>query len=326
VNSVLIGLLGALLATNQPAAVSNLVENTTGISVPVETTDPVEKEYKELLAADDAAHEEIDRWVKDAQAFDEKGAGNPNSTLKQRVLQRRDLVRKAYENFFEKHPKHARARLAYGSFLYEQFDEEEGVKQWDIARELDPKNPAGWNNLANHYGHRGPVKKAFEYYAKAIELDPNESVYYFNFATTVYLFRTDAMDFYKFTESQVFDKALELYRLAMKYDPANFILASDYANSFYGTKPPRLKEGLKAWENALKLAGDDVEREGVFIHFARINMLLGNLDESRRHLDAITNQEYAELKRTLTKRINGLEAESKTNKISTPATSEESKR
>ncbi len=174
-NSVLIGLLGALLATNQIAAVSNLVEKTTGVSAKVEAVDPIEKEFKELMASDDAAHEEIDRWVKDADAFEQKGAGNPNSTLKARILQRRELVKKGYENFLERHPKHAKARLAYGSFLYEA-DEEEGVQQWEMAREADPKNPAAWNNLANFYGHRGPVQKAFEYYARAIEIEPAEAV------------------------------------------------------------------------------------------------------------------------------------------------------
>jgi len=58
------------------------------------------------------------------------------------------------------------------------------------------------------------VKKAFDYYAKAIELNPQEPIYYHNFGTTVYLFRKDAMDFYGITEQQVYDKALGLYSKA----------------------------------------------------------------------------------------------------------------
>jgi len=87
---------------------------------------------------------------------------------------------------------------------------------------LNAKDPAVYNNLANIYGHTGPVKKAFEFYAKAIELNPREPVYYHNFGTTVYLFRTDAKEFYGITEQQVFDKALGLYSNAMKFDPTNF--------------------------------------------------------------------------------------------------------
>ena len=79
-----------------------------------------------------------------------------------------------------------------------------------------------YNNLANLYGHTGPVKKAFEYYAKAIELNPQEPLYYHNFGDTVYLFRKDAMEFYGITEQQVYDKALELYSKALKLDPQQF--------------------------------------------------------------------------------------------------------
>ncbi len=100
-----------------------------------------------------------------------------------------------------------------------------------------PKNPAAWNQLANYYGEYGGLTNAFAYYTEAIRLDPTEPVYYQNFATTVYLFRKDAREFYHINEQQVFDKALGLYRQAMKLDPSNLVLATDYAESYYGIKP-----------------------------------------------------------------------------------------
>ena len=305
-------MLSALLAAEKTAPRRNATpaRDTAAVSRP---NDPVEKEYERLLEADDVAQTEVDAWIKEANAFAEKGAGNPANTLNLRIEQRFAEVRKAYESFLRKNPKHARARLAYGSFLNDVGEEEAAVAQWEKARELDPKNPAAWNNLANYYGHRSPVKKAFEYYGKALELDPKEPVYYFNFATAVYLFRKDAMEYFKFTENQVFDKALELYRQSIKYDPTNFVLASDYAQSFYGTKPPRLEDGLVAWEQAVKLASDDFEREGVYIHFARLKLALGRLDEARKHLNDVTHEKYVILKGTLLKNIAREEASAKTN-------------
>ena len=50
---------------------------------------------------------------------------------------------------------------------------------------LNPKDPAVYNNLAEIYAHHGPVKKAFEYYEKAIQLNPEEPLYYHNFGTVV---------------------------------------------------------------------------------------------------------------------------------------------
>ncbi|MBC8003778.1 MAG: tetratricopeptide repeat protein [Opitutaceae bacterium] len=308
-SNLLTGLLGVVLATNQPVALSNLVVKTTGVSVVVPNpSDPVEQEYQKLLSMDDDARAEIDTWINAEQEFKARGAESPAGTLSLRIRQRLDKVKKAYESFIFKNPKHARVLVAFGSFLMESQDEEGAEAQWDKALKLDPSNPAVWNNLANHYGHRSPVKKAFEYYTKAIELNPQEPVYYQNYATTVYLFRKDAMEHFQFTETQVFDKALDLYRQAIKLAPDDFILASDYAQCFYGTKPPRWEDGLKAWDEALKIARDQIERDGVYIHMARINLNLGQLKEARERLHIVTNEMYLSLKATLTKKLAGLES------------------
>lgn len=308
-SNLLSGLLGVVLATNQPAALSNLVVKTTGVSVVLPNpSDPIEQEYQKLLAMDDDARAEIDRWITAEQEFKARGAEAPSGTLSLRVRQRLEKVKKAYEDFIFKNPKHSKALIAFGSFLMESQDEEGAELQWNKALKLDPTNPAVWNNLANHYGHRSPVTKAFEYYAKAIELDPKEPVYYQNFATTVYLFRKDAMEHFQFNETQVFDKALDLYRQAIKLAPDDFILASDYAQCFYGTKPPRWEDGLKAWDTALTIARDQIEKDGVYIHMARINLNLGRLNEAREKLNIVTNEMYLSLKATLSKKLANLES------------------
>ena len=168
--------------------------------------------------------------------------------------------------------------------------------QNEKARQLDPKDPAAWNNLANYYGEYGPITNALVYYARAIELDPSESVYYQNLAVMVYLYRTDAKAFYHLDEQQVFDKSLALYRKAMQLDPDNFPLATEYAESYYGIRPLRTNDALVAWTNALQIAHNDIEREGVYIHLARIKMLAGRYAGARAQLDAVTNTMYSGLK------------------------------
>src|SRR5262245_34633099 len=60
VSDLLIGALGALLATNPPTALSNLVHTRTGIPIPiVDANDPVEKEYIRLMEMDDEAQDEV---------------------------------------------------------------------------------------------------------------------------------------------------------------------------------------------------------------------------------------------------------------------------
>ena len=207
------GLLSAALSTNPPAAVSNLVAEKTGIRIlVVNTNDPVDVAYRKIMLDDDDAQQDVIKWSDNPALY--FGTNTPGSqlTLQERlhehVRERIEGIKQEYEGFISQHPNHANIRLAYGSFLNDVQDDDGAVAQWEKARELDPANPAAWNDLANYYGHHSPVKKAFEYYAKAIELDSHESVYYHNLAVTVYLFRTDAEEYYHLNETQVFDKAL----------------------------------------------------------------------------------------------------------------------
>jgi len=300
VTKLFIGLLAVFVITQQLAASTNQPSNTNvSASALSETNTAVEQEFKKLEDLDDTAAAEVDKWIRENQAFAAKGAGVPSEQLNERIRARFEPVRKAYEDFIVRYPTHVDARLAYGSFLHDLGEEEASEAQTEKARELDPKNAAAWNNLANHYGHSGKVKTAFEYYTKAIELNPAEPLYYQNFATIVYLFRKDAMEFYKITEQQVFDKALELYGKAFKLDPTNFNLATDLAQTYYAIRPVRTDEALNAWTNALAIAHDEIEREGAQIHLARFKALAGRTNEARAHLNTVTNETYAELKRRI---------------------------
>lgn len=317
-SDLLIGALGALLATNPPTALSNLVHARTGIPIPVvNANDPVEKEYLRLLEMDDEAQAEVNEWLRNNQAQKAVGGGLDRDRLRAKILARYDVVKKAYDNFLAAHPDHARARLAYGGFLSDIGEEDPALKQWEKARDLDPKNAVAWNNLANYYGHNGPVTNAFACYARAMELQPGEPLYVHNFATTVFLFRPDAMEFYKLTEPQVFDKALGLYRQARALDPENFLLATDLAQCFYVMKPPKsgdpeatrkaeqklADEALAEWQAAFKIAPDENTRQGVYVHFARWQINAGRFDEARKTLDLLTNTVFASTKRTLEKKM-----------------------
>jgi tetratricopeptide (TPR) repeat protein len=292
------GLLGALLATNQPLAVSNVIHEQTGIAVPVAAT-PEERELREVMLADDAAQDDVRGWIETFNSQSHTNQTAEGADLNVRIRARFNRVSDAYENFLGRHPESAHGFLAYGSFLNDIGEEEKAVAQYEKSRELDPKNPAVWNNLANYYGEFSPQTKAFEYYAQAIKLKPDEPVYYHNFATTVYLYRKDAREYFNITEQQVFDKALGLYKQAMVLAPDDFTLATDYAESYYGIKPLRTNDALMAWTNALNAAHTDAERQGVAIHIARVKIAAGFFDEARAQLDAITNADYADMKNRL---------------------------
>jgi tetratricopeptide (TPR) repeat protein len=294
VSDLTIGLISALLATNQPQALSNLVTQQTGLTVSVPASlDPEYSELRTLMEQDDAALAEVNSWASTNQI----AATDTNAAvaLQHKIKERLKEVSSAYEHFLREHPNNARGYLAYGSFLTDIGNEEAAKVQYDNSKQIDPKNPAVWNQLANYYGEFGELTNAFADYAEAIRLDPTEPVYYQNFATTVYLYRKDAREFYGITEQQVFDKALGLYQAAMKLSPNDLVLATDYAESYYGIRPLRTNDALVAWTNCLRICKDDNEREGILIHLARTKIAAGMFDEAQGIINTITNPVFADL-------------------------------
>jgi pentatricopeptide repeat protein len=316
----MVNIFMAFLAAALTAAPST--PSTNGVpATGVPRNDPVDKEYHKLLEMDDASQGEVDHLIKEEQKFKAAGGGKDDA-LRSRILEKLEPVKKAYEDFLKRNPNHVQGRVAYGSFLNDIGEEEQAQIHWEKARELDPKDPAIWNNLANYYGHNGMVRKAFDYYGRAIELNPKEPVYYQNFGTTVYMFRHDAMEHYNITETQVFEKAMALYYKALDLDPENFVLATDVAQSYYGIKVPvtgnpeadkkaaekQTELALAAWHKALQLARDETERQGVYIHLARVLISAGRLEDARKNLNSVTNEILTTSKNTLLKKMARIEA------------------
>ncbi len=305
-SDVLVGALSLLLATNKATALTNLVAERTGWVEPVAATnDPVAMEFQALLKEDDVVTEQIQKWL---DAFP-TGTEIPAET-KKKIDEREDGLRRKYEDFLLKNPRHAEATIAFGSFLGDTGDEAGMVVQWEKARELDPSNPAIWNNLGGHYAHRGPIEKAFPYLEKAIELNPKEAQYWHALGTLTFLFRRDAETYYKLDEPGVFKKAFEFYDKALALQPLSFKLAADVAQTWYGVRIPakladeerKLEEarivesGLKAWTNAFRLALDDNAREAVRLHYARWQIRAGQWNAARTNLDLVTDPALGELK------------------------------
>jgi tetratricopeptide (TPR) repeat protein len=289
-NRFLTVILSVALFTGVASAATNLTEQAVGDAASASTTNSMEQdELDKVMRDDDAALDEINRWIEENNAFAARGAGESKQELNKRILARLQTVRDEYDGYLKRYPTNAAAYLAYGSYLDNIGDEDGACGQYEKSRQLDPKNPAVWNNLGNYYGEHGPTTNAFADYQKAIDLDPTEPVYYENFATTVFLYRKDAGEFYSINEAQVFDKSLALYRKAIQLDPKNFTLWTDYAESYYGIRPLRTNDALMAWTNALNVADNELEREGVYIHLARLKIAAGRYSEAQAHLDAVTN-------------------------------------
>jgi Tfp pilus assembly protein PilF len=256
-------------------------------------------EFEKLQAADDAAQAEVDRWVREKNELKSTGSGVSQAELDKRIVERFEPIREGYEGFLSRHPADGRAHLVYGSFLNDRQNERGAQAQWERALELDPTNAVIYNNLAGRYSESGPVNKAFEFFAKAIELSPLEAGFYHNFGDSLYVLRKPATAYYGITEQQVYGRALLLYSNALRLDPQNYAFARDFAQTYYSLKPLPVNDALQAWTNALGIAHEEADREDACVHLARVKMLAGRFAEARSQLGAVTNETRLKAKANL---------------------------
>jgi tetratricopeptide (TPR) repeat protein len=288
----------------QPATNSTAAPAPSASKSSATKSDPaIEKEYQRLQAGDDAAQAEIQKWKREHAQLKASGRRVSDAELARRVGDRQQTVRKAYDHFLARHPDHVQARLSYGSFLSDLEDEAGAQAQWEKALQLDPRLAIAYNNLAGLYTERGEVRKAQEYFGKAVELRPSDGSFYHNFGDSVYVLRKGIMAQEGMTEQQVYARALGLYSNAFRLDPKNYQFASDLAQTYYALTPLPFETALNAWTNASAIAQDENERQLTSIHLARLKMLSGRLAEARAHLANVTNQECAQLKSNLLARI-----------------------
>jgi tetratricopeptide (TPR) repeat protein len=244
--------------------------------------------YQQILAEDDAVMQipVSQSWLQQAN-------------LRARLRR----VEADYKHFIATHPTHAPAVAAYASFLYDQRRQDEAVKLWERAIEIDPTFARAYNDLATHYGHYGHAADALRYHQKAYELDPSDPIFHFNWATTCILFRPDARQVYGWTDDEIFRHSLDEFRRARDLAPSDYQYATGYAESFILWPKADWNEALDAWQYCLKVAPSELERQRVCSNIARVYVKLGRMDDAQAWLNKVTLSELQSLRIAIGRRL-----------------------
>ncbi|MEQ2005212.1 MAG: hypothetical protein ABMA26_00330 [Limisphaerales bacterium] len=264
----------------------------------------VDAEFKALLALEEDARKDMSRWLAETAARDEHLAGKPHNSLSLRMEHRFQRMCAAYSDFRSRHPEHGVAKHSEEAFREDTTDDLEAIRRWEEARVEDPASPAPWNDLAHHLSHNGRTTEAFACFEKSLSLAPREAVYFFDFATTLLLYRSDAARHYELNEQAVFEKVLTLYRRGMKLEPASYMRAASYAETFYLIAPARREEGLAAWHHAYSLATDDTDRDDARVHLARYALSAHHPNLARCYLEQVEDPRLEPVKEALLRRVN----------------------
>ncbi len=271
-----------------------------------------ERQLRFLLSRGDELREERDRLDV-----------HPSPAVIERWKAQLKQLERDYRHFLHNHPRHARAMVAYGGLLYDEEDEDEGVRWWEKALTVDSREPYAYNDLANVYGHAGGAAKALQYYQTAIDLAPTEPVFRFNWATTCQLFRNESRAVYGWNVDEIFRHSMEQYRAARDLDPQNYEYSSTYAETFYQLPKPDWPGAYEAWQYCLRQPLDDRQHAFVCGHLARVCLRLGRIDEAKLWVSKLSGNDQASARRAIERKITELSQKtsesSPTNSLPNPA-------
>jgi tetratricopeptide (TPR) repeat protein len=176
----------------------------------------------------------------------------------------------------------------------------------DDISNYTPKQAAEyWNDWGTEYSRTGPMTNMFVCFLNAVRLMPHESIYHRNLATSLFMYRKDAKEFFGVDEAQVFSMSLREYRKARILDPNNIELAKELALAHYAIRPFRTEEALTEWERVLAMAdkGSSVDKEEIYLNLGRVNYMAARYSEAQKWLSKVKSPAHEEIRNILWLRV-----------------------
>lgn len=142
----------------------------------------------------------------------------------------------------QQYPKHVFGWKALGAVRKNQHRLQEAVDAFELAAQIAPKDAEVQHNLGNCYFDLGDDSKAVLHYQKAVKLEPDFALAYFNLASSL-------------RRQNKFNDAEERYKKAIKLEPKNSLFCVKLADLYYEQKS--FDDAIKYFQQAIKLAPDD---------------------------------------------------------------------
>jgi tetratricopeptide (TPR) repeat protein len=175
----------------------------------------------------------------------------------------------------------------------------------DLANYTPKQAAEYWNDWGTEYSRSGPMTNMFVCFLNAIRLMPHESIYHRNLATSLFMYRKDAKDFFGVDEAQVFSMSLREYRKARILDPDNFELAKELALAHYAIRPFRAEEALAEWDRVLAMAEKEsaVDKEEIYLNLGRVNYMAARYAEAQKWLAKVKSSTHEDIRNILWQRV-----------------------
>lgn len=205
-------------------------------------------------------------------------------------------LRRMYADLERNYPLDASIENGYAEFLWNIEDREQAMRRWRAAEQIDPRNGVVLNHLGGAHLAIGEVRQAFNWFTRAVEVEPNNPLYHFNLANVAFVFRHDLEK----GDENAFALAHHHFAEASRLAPADAEYARAYAEVFYSIPNPDWSAALAAWNRFREVT---TNKDFALLNLARVHMKLGQKDQARACLAEVKGSEFGKLKARLGQRI-----------------------
>lgn len=233
--------------------------------------------YYEAIGNKDAAENEIKNALTN-ESLDVEIKLNILSRHIARMQQSRQGTESAnalFDTLLEQHPEDVNLKMMYGSFLLMQNKDEEAKFQFQLVAEIDPVNPAVWQQLLNLALRANDMPEVIRLCTRSIELFPDTPEFYFYLGIAYY-------------QQGEYQRALEIYKSGITAVPENNVTIK---SDFYGQigdiyhQLDDMEKAYAAYDEALKYNERNVAVLNNYSYFLSLDKK--NLNEAER-MSAVT--------------------------------------
>jgi tetratricopeptide (TPR) repeat protein len=211
-------------------------------------------------------------------------------------LSRIEAIIKMYENWLKTDPENVEGLILYGKWLYSIGLDDKAFAIFKKANALSPNIAVIHQQLANYYAEHEAPQEAYEHLNKALELKPEEPIYWLQMGELLLHYKAIFMQLNRFNDF-TFDLALEdAFSEAIKLNPQEPYYQKRQAEAFFYQNNPNWKEAEDAWLKLFKKAHSFEEREYTALQLAHIYYQLKNPQALYTYLNQVQSMVYSEAK------------------------------
>ena len=253
----------------------------------------VPAEYSELYAIVEAENTLMKRMESDV----------PEAKLDKEIQLRLEEIDESYRLYIDKFPNSVFGQILYGKFLRKADRSDDAYAVFLDIHEDNPDIAVVNQHLALFASEIGDFQDALKYWEKAIQLEPNQALYHYQFGEYLYTYKIQLMKQHLLSVSEIENRMVASFAKAHQLAPENRDFHVRWAESYFDSFQPDWHHVLTLWNDLLETSNNQFERDVMRLQKTRVLIELQRFYEAEQLLNSVTDPALADAKSKLKEKL-----------------------